>query len=192
MPDPLSQACLWNSLLWEWEPKLTAGNFWSSILLPALPYSLSHKYFCREIISQLGLLSSGLNKEGFWVSLCKKTSSFTTSRCPFLHLFQQEFRIPEQKHTAILRIPSPVGFDNYYVSLETRCLTPPSVTSASLTASFWYKLLTINHSMSHPVAHHDYTHIFVFQDLFQLMVLKIWEYLSASSLCEKNFLEECL
>lgn len=46
----------------------------------------------------------------------------------------------------------------------------------------------INHSM---VPDHDYTHIFVFQDLFQLTVLKVWEYLSASSLCEKVFLLEC-
>lgn len=37
------------------------------------------------------------------------------------------------------------------------------------------------------MADHDYTHIFIFQDLFQLTDLKLWAEMSASSLCEKNF-----
>lgn len=46
----------------------------------------------------------------------------------------------------------------------------------------------VSHSTIHQMADHDYTHIFIFQDLFQLTDLKLWAEMSASSLCEKNFL----
>lgn len=41
--------------------------------------------------------------------------------------------------------------------------------------------------MIHPTADHDYTHTFIFQDLFQLTGLQLWAEKSASSLCENNF-----